>query len=154
MAVIPRASSSAIASGSTTSHARRLEFRSRGWPPPRPRSRSAAPSAPSRTCSVAAHTSCGIFSRDARPLLAEIVFDANRGDGNLADPVVAQNLELDDLARVMVVDRLVERAAVVNLLLVGGQHHIALLEPGLLARASRHHTRDHHVLAQRVRQHA
>ena len=88
------------------------------------------------------------------PPLAQVVFDANRRDRNLADPIVAQNLQLDDLARVMTVNRVVQRAPVVDLVFVGGQHHVALLEAGLLARAPRHHARDHHVLPQRVRHYA
>jgi hypothetical protein len=59
--------------------------------------------------------------------LAEVVFDADRSDRNLADLVVAQDLEPDNLTRMMAVDGLVERAPVVNLALVGGQHHVALL---------------------------
>src|ERR1700687_4211357 len=93
-----------------------------------------------------------IFARAASSAfsLAEVVFDANRGDRNLADLVVAQNFELDDLTRVMAVDRIVQRAPIVDLALVGRQHHVALLKPGLLPRAPRHHAGDHHVLAQRV----
>ena len=117
MAAIPRASSCAIASGSTTCRARRFGFRSRGWPRRRPRSRNVAASALSRTCKIdrgdAGLQSAAELKRLVRDgaELGEVIFDANRGDRNLADPIVAQNLQLDDLARVMAVDRLVQTCA-------------------------------------------
>src|SRR2546430_2443806 len=74
--------------------------------------------------------------------LSEIVIDNDCGDFEIVDLIFAQNSELNALARPMIIDCLVKSAALVNLMAIGAENQVALLQARLLARAAGHHARD------------